>query len=225
MRIQPLIGVLCFALPLALPAQADHHGADMSIGVTAGSLGFGAEVSKWLVPHIGVRGGINFFTLHSSITQTDISYKATLKMKAIEGLIDLYPSARGSFRVSAGIMTDPLEVTATGQPQSDGTYTINGNDYTSAQVGTLTGSAKWPKSSPYVGLGFGTPANKHMGIKFTTDFGVAIGKPTIALTSTGAASNAQLQSDLDAQVAKSQKDVNKYAKVYPVISAGLMLRF
>ena len=73
---------------------------------------------------------------------------------------------------------------------------------------------------PYLGLGFGSPAHKGGLVGFLFDVGVGIGKPTLSLTSTGAASNAALQADLDAQRDKTQKDFDKF-KVYPVVSIGL----
>jgi hypothetical protein len=76
-----------------------------------------------------------------------------------------------------------------------------------------------------VGLGFGTPAASHGALKLVMDIGAALGKPTIGLAATGAAGNPQLQADLDAQVAKTRTDVEKYAKVYPVLSLGLVYRF
>jgi hypothetical protein len=53
---------------------------------------------------------------------------------------------------------------------------------------------------------------------------VALGKPRILLTATGAASNAQLQNDLNAEIADAQQDANKLPG-YPVLSLGLMYRF
>jgi hypothetical protein len=229
MQVRHLVCLAFISVPALLvaqkPARSDHHGADFSIGLSSGTLGFGPEISKLITSHIGLRASANFLSMTRSIDESDVSFSAKLKMKAVTGLVDLYPGARGSFHLSGGIITNPLDVQATGQPKGDGTFTINDVEYSNADVGVLTGSAKWPGTSPYVGLGFGTPANSHAGIKFTMDIGAALGKPTIALSATGAANNAQLQADLDAQVAKTQKDVNKYAKVYPVISAGLVFRF
>ena len=82
-----------------------------------------------------------------------------------------------------------------GTPSGSGTFTINGNTYTRAQVGTLSTTSKFPGAMPCLGLGFGTPANRGGRVKFLFDLGAAIGKPTVALTSTGAASNATLQAD------------------------------
>lgn len=223
-RVEVLLALL--AVPTVLPAQgAGKHGSDISIAARFGTLGLGGEISKLVVPHIGIRVGANTFSYTRTIDQTNISFDATLKAKAITGLIDLYPKGRGSFHLTGGIITNPVEVTAVGVPKQSGTFTINNREYTTAQVGTLTGSGKWPKTSPYAGLGFGTPANSHSALKFIFDLGAAIGKPTIALTATGAANNAQLQSDLNSQIVSTQADVNKYAKVYPVISFGLAYRF
>lgn len=206
-------------------AQGTGHGSDASLGVRFGTLGIGGEVAKLVNSHVAVRAGANFFSHTFNHSESDITYDVSLKLKGVSGLIDLFPSARGSFHLTGGVMTRPADVTGKGQPSGSGTYTINNHEYTTAQVGTLTGTAKWPSASPYVGLGWGTPAAKHGALKFVFDLGAVIGKPTIALTATGAGSNAQLQSDLDAQIATTQDDVNKYAKVYPVLSFGLVYRF
>lgn len=223
MRFRNLILFAVLSVPTTLAAQ--KHGSDVSIAARAGTLGFGAEISKLVMPHLGVRVGVNTFSLNKDIDQTDISFDAKLKAKAVTALIDLYPSGRGAFHLTGGIITNPVQVTATGQPKANGSFTINNREYTTAQVGTLTGSGEWPKTSPYAGIGWGTPANSKSALKLIFDLGAALSKPTIALTATGAANNAQLQSDLNAQIAQTQVDVDKYAKVFPVISLGLAYRF
>lgn len=224
LRVEVLIALL--AVPTVLTAQrAGKHGSDVSIGVRASTLGFGVEVSKLVTSHLGVRVGANTYSLNKNVDQSDVTFDAKLKMKARTALVDLYPASRGSFHLTGGLITNPVEITAVGQPKATGTFTINNREYTTAQVGTLTGTGKWPKTSPYAGIGFGTPANSHAALKFVFDLGAALSKSTIALTATGAANNAQLQSDLNAQVAKTQKDVDKYAKVYPILSFGLTFRF
>lgn len=222
MRIYQAV-LLVVAVPCVSLSAQSSHGADLSIGVRAGTLGIGGEINKLITGHLGIRGSVNYFTANTTRTQSDISFDAHLKLQAITGLIDLYPSNRGSFHLTGGIISNPITVTATGVPNDGSTYTINGHDYTAAQVGTLTGSGKYPKTSAYAGLGWGTPASRHAGLKLVFDIGAAIGKPTILLSASNP--NATLQSDVAAQQLKTQTDVNKYAKVYPVISLGLVARF
>ena len=222
------------ALLLAIiEAPTDLHGqsvakssgatSDAAIGIRLSTLGLGLELGKQLGDHISARVGINFGSFsQNGKKQTDLTYDVSLKLKAAEALIDYSPSKRGVFHFTAGLLTNPLTISGVGTPSGSGTFTINGNTYTRAQVGTLSTTSKFPGAMPYLGLGFGTPANRGGRVKFLFDLGAAIGKPTVALTSTGAASNATLQADLNAQTSKTQKDLNKLA-AYPVISLGLAI--
>jgi hypothetical protein len=120
-------------------------------------------------------------------------------------------------------MTNPATVSATGQPTASGTFTLDGITYTAAQVGSLNGDLKFPDVGPYAGIGWGTPAGG--GLNFLFDLGAVIGTPTVSLRATGAAANPALAADLQAQQDRTQRDVDKYAKVYPVVSFGLAYRF
>lgn len=202
-----------------------HRGADAAIALRLSTLGFGIEASKWLVPHVSARIGANFGSFSKDGKESsDISYNIDLKFKAFEALVDLSPSARGNFHFTAGLLTNPVKLTGTGVP-TGGTFDINDHTYTSAQVGTLSAEAKFPGASPYFGIGFGTGARKGGRVKFLFDLGASIGKAKLLLSATGAANNAQLASDLQAQQQKTQDDLDKYAKVYPVLSFGLAFHF
>lgn len=222
---------LCFATGALLALQAapvlaqqSGHGSDIGVSLRAGTLGGSLEISKLLVSHVGLRVGGDYFSLtKNSLKQTDVTYSAKLKLQSFEALLDLYPGARGSFHLTAGLITNPLKITGTGTP-SGGTFDINHHTYTSSQVGTLTGEAKFSSALPYLGLGFGTAASKHGGVGFVFDLGAAIGKPKISLTASNASSTPGLQNDLDAQIASTQKDANKLV-AYPVLSLGLMIKF
>ena len=207
----------------AQAASGDHM--DASVALRFGTPGFGVEVSKLLMGHVGVRVGANYFKFNKTRTQSNVTYDATLKMESFSALIDLFPGNRGSFHFTGGLMTDPAKVNGTGKPNTSGSFTINGNSYTTAQVGTLTAEVKYPGVSPYVGIGFGTPARSGAALGFLFDLGATIGKATVALDATGAASNPSLAADLKAQQAKTQADVQKFAKIYPVISFGIAYRF
>ncbi len=217
----PVLAAALASAPLSLSAQGSTQ--DMAVTVRAGTQGIGGEVSKLVVPHVGIRVGGEFFTINASHTQSDISYQFSFKLHSFNALLDLYPSPRGSFHLTAGLVTNPLTATGTGQP-SGGTFTINGHDYSSTEVGTLTAGLKFASAAPYLGLGFGTPASKKGGIFFALDLGVRIGKPTFTLSATGASGNAQLASDIAAQQNKSQTDVNKIFG-WPVVAIGVGYRF
>lgn len=215
----------CVSLLGQQPSEPSTHHTDAAVDFRVATTGFGAEAAKQLTGHVAARLGGSFFSVSTTKSQSDISYDASLKLHTFSALLDLSPSRRGSFHVTGGLVTNPLTISATGQPSSGGTFKINGTTYTSSQVGTLTLEGKFRGAAPYLGFGFGTPANTGAGLKPLFDLGAVLGKPSITLTSTGAASNPQLASDLQAQEAKTQHDVRKYLKVYPVMSLGLGYRF
>jgi len=196
---------------------------DLSVAVRAGTPGLGLEVGKLLFSHLAVRVGANYFKLSTTTTRSDITYDASLKLQGVSALVDLFPGGRGSFHFTGGIMSNPLTATGSGVPGPSG-FNINGTTYTAGQVGTLTAEVKYPGVGPYAGLGFGTPA-RGGALEFVFDLGVVIQSAKVALTATGAASNPQLAADVQAEQATLQNDIGKYAKVFPVLSFGLALRF
>lgn len=201
------------ARQLAVPATAGA--ANVSVDLFVGTLGIGAQVAKLVTPHIAVRAGGTYFTLSKTTNQSDVNYDATLDLKSFFGMLDLFPGARGAFRLTGGVVANRSTVNATGV--CSGTVDLNSRSYTCAQVGTLTGSADFPAASPYVGIGFGTPA-RGSRVHFVMDLGAAFGGPTLVLNASNAGSNPQLAADVKAQRDKTQKNIDKYAKVYPVIN-------
>jgi hypothetical protein len=226
----PVLGALALctglvAAPLAAQQPGGSRYSDLLVGVRFGTPGIGLEVGKLLTGHLSARVAGYYFKANANRAESNVTYSATLKLHAFTALLDLYPWRRGGFHFTAGVATNPLTITGTGQP-TGGTYTINGTTYTAAQVGTLNAEGKYPGVSPYLGLGFGTPARRGGGFEFLFDLGATIGTPTISLSATGPAStNPTFMSDLQAQRDKTQSDVNKYLKVYPILNFGLAYRF
>ena len=165
--------------------------------------------------------GGSFYSWSTTQSQSDISYDASLKLHTFKALIDFFPRGRGSFHVTSGLVTNPLTISAVGVPAASDTFKINGHKYSAAQVGTLTGAGEFKGALPYLGFGWGTPASSGRAVKFMFDLGAALGKPQVTLSATGAASNSQLATDLQAQETKTQHDVRKFFKAYPVLDFGL----
>ena len=218
--------VTCGRLLGQQPPEPVAHHTDASVAVRVATTGFGAEVAKQLTGHLAARIGGSVYSLSTNKSQSNISYDASLKLHTFSALIDLYPGQRGSFHGTVGIVTNPLTITGTGQ-SSSGRFTINGTSYRADTVGTLTVEGKFPGASPYVGLGFGTPASTGGALKVLFDLGAVLGKPTVSLSSSAStcAAGTPCGADLQAQQATTQHDVRKYLKVYPVLSLGLGYRF
>jgi hypothetical protein len=92
-------------------------------------------------------------------------------------------------------------------------------------VGTLRGALTFPRTRPYVGIGWGTPANNGFSIRLVSDVGVAFGRPTVSLRASNADPGGPLAADVAEQQATTQRDVDKYLRLYPVMSTGLSVRF
>jgi hypothetical protein len=196
--------------------------AEVAVDLVTGTFGFGLNVSKLVTPHLGVRAGGTYFSFNKTVTQTDVEYSANLKLQTFSGLVDFFPGSRGAFHLTGGVVSNRSTVEATGN--CTGTFDINGHSYTCAQVGALAGSVKFPSLSPYLGFGVGTPA-RGSRVHFVLDVGGAFGAPDLTLTASNSGNNAQLAADMKAQRDKTQNDINKYLKVFPVFESGLGIRF
>jgi hypothetical protein len=207
----------------APPSGGGSGHLDLGIGIHTGTLGFGAEVNKLLFSYLGIRAGFNYFSFGFDHSIADVDYSAKLRLQSVPVLVDLYPFARGPLHVTGGVVFNQTQFTGTAVSDSNGTITINHDQYTLSQVGVFKAAIKYPTSGGYVGLGIGTPAFSSR-LSGTFDIGAILSKPRVSLTSTGAATNAQLATDLAAQQASTQTSVNKLS-AYPVLSTGLMVRF
>lgn len=228
-----IAGIVAVLTPNAVRAQSssstpqgsgDSHYLDASIALRAGTLGLGVEASKLIVGHLGIRAGANFLGLHASHSISNVEYSGRLHFENFPVLLDLYPWARGSFRLTGGVLFDQNKITGTGVPGPDGSIKLNGTSYTAAQVGVLSAAIKYPSTGGYLGLGFGTPARNSL-VAFLFDAGAVISTPKFSLAATNPESTPGLPSDVQAQQATTQQKVSKYGKIYPVISTGLAFRF
>jgi hypothetical protein len=202
--------------------------ADTSIGLRAGTLGLGAEISFAVSQRVALRVGADRYTPKTvTLTQEDIDYDAQAKLRSASLLVDWFPFAN-NFRVSLGVMSNKNKVTATGKPDANGQYTINGVTINASDVGSLEGDVTFKKTVPYLGIGYGRPIKA--GLSFISDLGVMFqGVPTATLTATCSATAspgncAILQNAVAGEQPTVQDNVNKF-KYYPVVSVGLAYTF
>lgn len=213
------------ALVAALAALSAPLTAQTAASAAArfGTLGIGVEGAV-RSGHVGLRAGINFFSWTFRHRASSVAFTADADFTGKSAVLDFYPSRTGKFHVSGGMMTTPIEVNGVGKPNLGGSYIFNGRAYPSATVGTVSGRAVWPDLLPYFGIGLGGPGRGDP-VALILDLGVAIGKPEFAMSASGATEGSQLQQDVDAEAAEIQAELDKYAKVYPVLSLGVIVRF
>jgi hypothetical protein len=199
--------------------------SDVAVTGKIGTLGLGAELDLGLTDSLGARIGLNAFNYNYNTTSSTVNYDFNLQMQTVSALADWYPF-EGSFRTSAGLMYNNNKVSLGGLP-TGGTYTINGQTYPAADIGSLQGEMSFNKVAPYIGIGWGNPAAKNKGWGFTSDIGVLFqGNPKTSLVATcgtaiaGTSNCTQLQSDTAAENTKLQSDLSNF-KWWPVVSIGI----
>lgn len=207
---------------------AAQDAPQIGLGLKLGTTGVGLELSRGLGERVVLRGGYNVLTLDESIEDTDMTYDAELKKDSLSLLLDWHPWA-GAFRLTGGVHShsdNSLEIIA--QPDTGGTYTINGRTYAANNIGVLDGVIGLEKTTPYVGIGWGHAA-KATGFTFLLDVGLQFqDSPGVKLSvdtcSLPVAVCAQLNSDIQAEVVQLEKDIEDY-DFWPVVNLGLHYRF
>lgn len=229
-KMNPLHSALSLALLSTLGTlgcNSQAHAA--AVAVRAGSFGYGADVDVGLTETLNLRLGYNTFSLNRTINDTDVTYKGKIKISAASGILDWHVF-HGGFRLSVGAVQNGPKVDATGVPNSNQTYVINGNTYTADQIGSATGSIKMGDSvSPYLGIGWGNTVDEAERVTFLLDLGVIkTGAPKVTLNFTcnpSLANNcSQFASDVAKEKADLEDELSKY-EWYPVVALGVAIRF
>lgn len=205
---------------MAAPAAAAE--GSVAVGVSAGTLGVGPELSFRFNEHVGVRLGGSFFDYEDDDELDDVEYEADLKLNSIGATLDWYP-AGGGFRVSAGARINNNKIGLLGTPT--GTVEIGDVEYTPAEVGSLSGTIKTKSIAPVFSIGYGGK----LAPGFTLGFELGVymqGSPRLeSLTASGTlGSNSAFLTQLAEEERRIEEDADDY-KLWPIIQLQLMYRF
>jgi hypothetical protein len=214
-RFLPLVFIGALAAPAAVSAQG------FAIAGQAGSMGVGGSVIIGVAPKVNIRGTFGYIPFDTDLDVDDISF--TLDIPTFfRATLDLYPMS--FFHVSAGglFLTKSGDIGVAGT--FNGSLEFGGTTYSGAEVGTLSGNFNLKNAMPYLGIGFGNPVGRTIGINL--DFGVGFGNtPTVEnVTASGAVTNLPgWNSDLAAKVADIEADIPEILKYYPVVTLSLSI--
>lgn len=227
-RARRLAAAAALALSLsawAEPAQAFQ--GNVSLGVRAGTLGFGAEVVTALDERVAVRAGAGFLGFDIDLTgRFGLAGNRTAELSLPTGLLSLgveFSFASGLLRAGGGMVmrsNDPVHVITY---QSGASIRIGEGGYRHPEVLTVTTTLTSGTAAPYVLVGLGS--NSARGLGLVLDLGAVMNvAPRFDMTATGdpaVMSSPGFRTDLEAERLQAEGDASVFVNVWPVVSLGL----
>ncbi len=198
----------------------------IALGPTVGTSGIGVQAAVPLIPgRLNLNSGFSALGLKHDITSDGTTFHGKLRIEDVPVFLSLYAFA-SSFHVDAGIYINENRVSASAVAPANTSFTINGQHYGAADVGSLYGRTSFRPVAPYVGFGFGNPFR---GGPLTLTFNAGVmfeGSPDIHL----APSNPALLQipGAAANIAAEQHSLNRKASLvrfFPVVNLGIVYRF
>jgi hypothetical protein len=190
----------------------------------AGLPGVMAGYAQPLSSSFTVRGDwATLGTRRKQQTENGVIYDAEVGFNRIGLFADWF--YLGGLRVTGGMTFNNLKANFVAQGDGTTQFTVGGNTFTTAADDRLNVQIKYPKTTPYLGLGYGHQASTGFG--FILDLGVSFGKATVSETHSGTnLGNPAIvtQAQIDAEMAELRDGVAKI-KYIPQASIGLNYRF
>jgi hypothetical protein len=195
-----------------------------TLGLEAGTTGFGGSASWRFADHFGFRAGGDYFSLSDTGYEIKgIHYNAKLRLLSEPLTLDIYPWINNSFHISAGIMFNQNRLTGTADQV--GTIVIGGQPFPAVEVGRLNMKIEQQLVNPYLSIGgnffyFDRAHRWAMG----GELGVAYtGDPDVSLTRSGPPGAL-----LDEAVSRAKHQLNDYAdkfRFWPIAKLAVTYSF
>jgi hypothetical protein len=233
--------IKCTLAGLVFLTSTTANALDVGVGVKAGTVGAGAELSVALTQTINARVSltqVNYdfdetITIEDSNNSANIDANVDMDFGASALLLDWYVFD-GTFHLTAGMMKNNSKIKINGTLQ-DNTVVFDGTSYDVSQDfedPTIRGTVSVGESyQPYLGLGWGRKADDDPGFALSVELGVVLLDPKVDLQApTVSQSNPHgiNQADLDADVNAAESDANKELsalEAWPILSIGLNYAF
>ena len=231
-RVHDLPAITNGDRPRVRPFQA------AAFGLTASSLGTGAELAIPVASTLNLRAGASYLLWHYPFNIDGIDYNPGLKFTSARATVDWFPH-HGAFHISAGALYFRNAIGGSADVVEGQTFSLGGTNYINSVDDPIHGTATityGKQIAPMVLLGFGNilpRSGRHLSMPF--EFGGAYMRPPAlnlklsgtACTTQGcfnAATDPQVQANVTKEVNTLQSDI-RFLQVYPIVSLGLACRF
>jgi hypothetical protein len=207
------------------PSSTDNlmKGAGFSTALTAGTDGGGVEIGYRAAPGFGTRMRVTRMRFSASRTLDQIPFHITPDLFSVTSLVDWYPWSSG-FRASTGLRAGRNRISLFAKTADKGSVHINGTDYSSSQVQSVSATVNLATPMAVVLLGYETPLSSSSSFFLGMDAGMGFaGTPAFSLaaqTSPALASSPALAQDLKRTHDAIKSKIN-WLKYMPIISLSL----
>jgi len=214
---------------IALLAAASSQ-AQVAVTADLGTTGPGVHLVVPMESNLNGRFGLNYLKHDFTKRSGEVDYDLQGKLATFDLLFDWYVRDNSALRLTGGLLYNDTNFNAVGKPNADGSFRLNGRNYSAADVGSLTGTVSFRKIAPYLGIGWGNPLNLNGSRwQFNADLGAYYqGNANVHMVSIGCVTSQTvckaLASDVDAETARVRDDASSY-KFYPVLRASVSYRF
>lgn len=203
--------------------------AEVDVTGHVGTTGIGFHARLPINENFSARLGLGYLGYNTHGSTDNLNYDLDLKANTYDALLDWYPKKESEFRVTGGLSYNGNRIDVRARPNASGNYTLQGNTYSAASVGSVTGKVDFNKIAPYLGVGWGRSSKKERGWSFSGDLGVLVqGSPKTSLRASGCTAGAAVCNQFNADVAREnaalQDEVSKF-KLYPVLRIGINYKF
>jgi len=229
------------------PNYASAPFSHLAFGGGLSSMGINLQAAVNANRYMNIRGSGSFFNYSlNNISVSGLIASGTLDFASARAAVDFYPFPNHGFRVSPGVLFYNHNMVSTTVTATGGTsFTLDGTTYYSSEANPVTGTGSVGLNTQNPAFtfttGWGNMIPRRGGhLSFPVEIGAAfIGSPAVNLALTGGqvcaneqgtvgcanvVGNSQVQSNLQAQQAKYQNDLNPF-RFYPIFSSGITYSF
>ena len=227
------------------PARVWMPFSHLGAGLTVGTTGVGAEIAVPYGAYWNIRAGVSYLGYRHTFRTTGSETTASpvdghLRLGGARLGVDWFPRA-GGFHISVGMWVPNLtRASARFNLEPGKTIRVQGEDYTTNSVNPFqgTGHSNVNPVAPLLTVGWGNllPRDYRKRFSFPVEIGAAyVGSPTVSVTTAGDVCNAQgcssaasdpgFDQNLNSAIRELDRNLNSYARFFPIISAGIGYRF
>lgn len=225
-RNYPVFTVLVSMLFLTTISVA-HADEGLGLGVKAGTLGGGVELSASIIDNIRIRGGFNYFTYSFDSTISDIKYDFETDFNSLSVVLDWHPFGN-SFYLSGGAYFNNNSISVEGRVDENIIPSQLSQLASVSNLASISGDVEFQPVAPYAGLGWRSN-NSEPGWGVALDLGVLFqGAPDVTNLRINAPVDVNSIADVRSYLAEQEEEIEDDLsgfQFYPVASLMLTYNF